>query len=322
MKSKDSLLEALYGEAFPLILGPMAGVTDHAFRILCREFGASGLVTEMISAKALHFGNRNTLPLLYYTDEEKPIGVQIFGSDPDLMGEMALLLEEKGFAFIDVNMGCPVPKVFNNGEGSALMKDPALAADIVRSICRHVRIPVTVKFRKGIDQDHVNAVAFAKRMEEAGASLIAIHGRTRDQYYSGKADWNIIRRIKENVSIPVIGNGDIFSARDALAMKAETGCDGIMVARGARGNPWIFREIREALKGGPPVERPGAEEVKAMILRHARLLMDMKGQQRGIKEMRKHTAWYTAGMRGAAKLRQAVNCVQTYQELQDLISGH
>ena len=305
-----------------MILGPMAGVTDHAFRVLCKEFGASGLVTEMISAKALHYGNRNTLPLLHYTEEEKPIGVQIFGSEPDLMGEMAHLLEDRGFAFIDVNMGCPVPKVFNNGEGSALMKDPVLAGHIVRSICRHVRIPVTVKFRKGVDQDHINAVTFAKRMEEAGASLVTIHGRTRDQYYSGAADWDIIQQVKESLSIPVIGNGDIFSAGDALAMKEKTGCDGIMVARGARGNPWIFREIRAALKEGSQPERPGEEEVRAMILRHARLLIGMKGEHRGIMEMRKHTAWYTAGMRGAARLRQAVNSVQTYQELEDLISCH
>lgn len=322
MKSKDRLLESIYGEAFPLILAPMAGVTDHAFRIICKEYGASGLVTEMISAKALHYGNRNTLPLLYYTEEEKPIGVQIFGSEPDLMGEMALILEEKGFAFIDINMGCPVPKVFNNGEGSALMKDPVLASEIVQSIYRHVRIPVTVKFRKGVDQDHINAVSFARRMEEAGASLVTIHGRTRDQYYSGAADWDIIRQVKESLSIPVIGNGDIFSAGDALAMKEKTGCDGIMVARGARGNPWIFREIRSTLEGGSQIERPGEEEVREMILRHARLLIDIKGEHRGIMEMRKHTAWYTAGMRGASKLRQAVNSVRTYQELEDLLSCH
>ena len=319
MKNKSKVLEEIYGETFPVILGPMAGVTDHCFRILCKEFGASGLVTEMISAKALWYKNRNTLPLLYYTEEEMPIGVQIFGSDPDLMAEMALTLEERGFAFVDINMGCPVPKVVNNKEGSALMKDPGLASAIVEAICQKIHIPVTVKFRKGFDDDHVNAVSFARTMEESGASVITVHGRTREQYYSGKADWDVIRQVKEAVHIPVIGNGDVFSWEDAAGMKETTGCDGIMVARGARGNPWLFREIRAGLRGEKIPEKPGPEEIRDKILEHAGMLVRMKGEYTGIREMRKHTAWYTAGMRGSARLRQAVNQVETLDQLEDLL---
>ena len=323
MKNRDSVAvrstKDIYGSDFPVILGPMAGVTDLPFRLLCKEQGADVLVTEMISAKALFYGNRNTIPLMETRPEESPVGVQIFGSEPELMADMASTLEGKGFSFLDINMGCPVPKIVGNREGSALMLNPELAGQIVKKVSERISLPVTVKFRKGFDEDHVNAVEFARILEENGAAAIAVHGRTRVQYYSGEADWDIIRRVKEAVKIPVIGNGDIFSARDALSMREETGCDGVMVARGARGNPWIFREIRAALSGQEIPARPGREEVIRMLLRHARLSVGFKGEYTGIREMRKHTAWYTTGMRGSARLRDRVNHVSTMAELTELL---
>ncbi len=323
MKNRDSVAvrstKDIYGSDFPVILGPMAGVTDLPFRLLCKEQGADVLVTEMISAKALFYGNRNTIPLMETRPEESPVGVQIFGSEPELMADMAATLEGKGFSFLDINMGCPVPKIVGNREGSALMLNPELAGQIVKKVSERISLPVTVKFRKGFDEDHVNAVEFARILEENGAAAIAVHGRTRVQYYSGEADWDIIRRVKEAVKIPVIGNGDIFSARDALSMREETGCDGVMVARGARGNPWIFREIRAALSGQEIPARPGREEVIRMLLRHARLSVGFKGEYTGIREMRKHTAWYTTGMRGSARLRDRVNHVSTMAELTELL---
>lgn len=308
----------IYGTDFPVILAPMAGITDLPFRLLCKEQGCDVMVTEMISAKALYYGNKNTIPLLQTEKEEQPLGVQIFGSDPELMGQMAHKLEEQKFAFIDINMGCPVPKIVNNHEGSALMLQPELAGQIVKAVSEAVSLPVTVKFRLGFDDDRKNAVSFARILEDNGAAAVAVHGRTREQYYSGTADWDMIRQVKENVSIPVIANGDVFSGEDALAIREQTGCDGIMVGRGAKGNPWIFREIRAALDGKPIPDRPEPEEVIAMILRHAELSIHYKGEFTGIREMRKHTAWYTAGMRGASKLRDAVNQVSNYEQLKAL----
>lgn len=309
----------IYGSDFPVILAPMAGVTDLAFRLLCKEQGAEVMVTEMISAKALYYGNKNTLPLMQTEEAEKPVGVQIFGSDPELMGQMAHKIEDRGFSFIDINMGCPVPKIVNNKEGSALMLTPELAGRIVKEVNAAVSLPVTVKFRKGFDSDHINAPEFAQIMQENGAAAVAVHGRTRTEYYTGKADWDIIRRVKEAVSIPVIGNGDIFSGEDALRMREYTGCDGIMVGRGARGNPWIFREIKAAFSGREIPERPSEEEVVAMLLRHADLNVKYKGEKMGIREMRKHTAWYTKGLHGSAWLRNAVNQVTTFQEFKELL---
>ena len=316
-----SLTNKIYGSDFPVILAPMAGVTDLPFRLLCKEQGAEVMVTEMISAKALYYGNKNTLPLMQIEEEEEPVGVQIFGSEPELMGQMAHKIEDRGFAFIDINMGCPVPKIVNNHEGSALMLDPIRAGRIVEEVVRAVSLPVTVKIRLGFDAGHVNAPEFARVLEAHGADAIAVHARTREQYYSGKADWNMIRQVKEAVKIPVIGNGDITCGADALRMKEETGCDGVMIGRGARGNPWIFREVKAALSGRPQPERPDIHEVREMLLRQATLGVQYKGEYTAIREMRKHTAWYTTGLPGSSRLRAAVNKVSNLEELKNLLEG-
>ncbi|MFR6280215.1 MAG: tRNA dihydrouridine synthase DusB [Lacrimispora saccharolytica] len=303
----------------PVALAPMAGVTDLPFRILCREQGCGLMCTEMVSAKALLYKNRNTKPLLETKPEERPVAVQLFGSDPEIMSEMALMLEEGPYDIIDVNMGCPVPKIVNNGEGSALMKNPKLAGEILSAMTRKLKKPVTVKFRKGFNDESVNAVEFAKMAEQSGAAAVAVHGRTREQFYSGKADWDIIRQVKEAVSIPVIGNGDIFIPQDAGRMMEETGCDGVMVARGAKGNPWIFSRIDHYLKTGEVLPKQGPEEVKQMILRHAELLVAFKGEYTAMREMRKHVSWYTAGYPHSAALRNEINLVETMEELTELV---
>lgn len=306
----------------PYILAPMAGVTDLPFRLLCKEQGAGLLCMEMISAKALQYKNKNTKALLSIHPEEYPVSLQLFGSDPVIISEMAKEIEELPFQILDINMGCPVPKVVKNGEGSALMKEPKLVWQIVRQTVRAIHKPVTVKIRKGFDDNHVNAVEIAKAAEDAGAAAIAVHGRTREQYYSGKADWEIIRQVKETVSVPVIGNGDVTSGETALAMRRQTGCDGVMIGRGAQGNPWIFRELVEYDRTGLMPARPSREEIKAAMLRHARLQIEFKGDYLGIREMRKHVAWYTKGMEGAAKLRDAINRVESYEELEELLDTH
>ena len=303
----------------PYILAPMAGVTDLPFRLLCKEQGAGLLCMEMISAKALQYKNKNTKALLSIHPQEYPVSLQLFGSDPKIISEMAKEIEELPFQILDINMGCPVPKVVKNGEGSALMKDPKLISEIVSQTVRAIQKPVTVKIRKGFDDDHVNAVEVAKVIEEAGASAVAVHGRTREQYYSGKADWEIIRRVKEAVSIPVIGNGDVTSGERALAMREQTGCDGVMIGRGAQGNPWIFHELVEYDRTGVLPPRPSKEVIKATMLRHARLQIEFKGDYLGIREMRKHVAWYTKGMKGSAKLRDEINQVESYEELKQLL---
>lgn len=303
----------------PYILAPMAGVTDLPFRLLCKEQGAGLLCMEMISAKALQYKNKNTKALLAIHPQEYPVSLQLFGSDPKIISEMAKEIEELPFQILDINMGCPVPKVVKNGEGSALMKNPKLIYEIVSQTVKAIQKPVTVKIRKGFDDDHVNAVEVAKVIEEAGASAVAVHGRTREQYYSGKADWDIIRQVKEAVSIPVIGNGDVTSGEKALAMKEQTGCDGIMIGRGAEGNPWIFRELVEYDRTGVLPGRPSKEQIKETMLRHARLQIEFKGDYLGIREMRKHVAWYTKGMKGSAKLRDEINKVESYEELKQLL---
>lgn len=303
------------------ILGPMAGVTDLPFRLLCREQGAGLLCMEMVSAKAIMYNNRNTEQLLTIHPDEKPVSLQLFGSDPKIMSEMAKRIEERPFAILDINMGCPVPKVVKNGEGSALMKDPKLVYEIVSSMVKAIKKPVTVKIRKGFDDDHVNAVEIARIIEEAGAAAVAVHGRTREQYYSGKADWDIIRQVKEAVSIPVIGNGDVTSPERAEELVRRTGCDGVMIARGAQGNPWIFSEMITYEETGVVPPRPGKEELKEMMLRHARLQLEYKGEYSGIREMRKHVAWYTKGIPGAARLREKINAVESLGELENLLTS-
>lgn len=302
-----------------IILAPMAGVTDLPFRLLCKEQGAGMVCTEMVSAKAISFHNKNTEALLETSPEERPVSLQLFGSDPDIISEMAAYIEERPFDILDINMGCPVPKVAGNGEGSALMRNPELVGEIIRKTVRAIKKPVTVKIRKGFTEKEVNAVEIAKIAEASGASAIAVHGRTREQYYSGQADWDIIRQVKEAVKIPVIGNGDIDTPQKARQMLEQTGCDGIMVGRAVRGNPWLFDQIREYLETGRIPERPSKEEIRAMMLRHARMQIGYKGDYIGIREMRKHISWYTAGYPGSAKLRGEINMVDSYAQLEQLL---
>ena len=300
----------------PLFLGPMAGVTDLPFRLLCVSQGCGVCCTEMVSAKALYYGNKGTGELLQRADGDGLTAVQLFGSDPQLMAQMAERIQDD-FDMIDINMGCPVPKVVNNGEGSALMKQPELVGEIISAMTRRLHKPVTVTIRKGFDESHVNAVEIAKIAEQAGAAAIAVHGRTRALYYSGKADWSIIREVKQAVRIPVIGNGDIFTGADACRMLAQTGCDGVMIARGAQGNPWLFAEVRAALEGRPAPERPSRAEIATMIRRHAELMLRCKRETVAMRELRKHLAWYTAGCAYGAKLRARACLVSTERELEE-----
>lgn len=298
-----------------VILAPMAGVTDLPFRVLCKEQGAGLLCMEMVSAKAIYYGSKNTEELMKISHAEMPVSLQLFGSDADIMADMAKKIEEKPFAILDINMGCPVPKVVNNGEGSALMKNPKLAEEIITKMVKAVKKPVTVKIRKGFDEAHLNAVEMAKIAEASGAAAVAVHGRTREQYYAGKADWDCIRAVKEAVKIPVIGNGDVTDALSAKRLLKETGCDGVMVGRAAQGNPFIFREITEYLETGVIPPKPTSAEVRATIERHARMQMEEKGEYTGVREMRKHLSWYTVGYPNSAKYRQMINSMETMEEL-------
>lgn len=300
-----------------VILAPMAGVTDLPFRLLCRKAGAGLVCMEMISAKAIYYHNKNTEELLTIHPEEGPASLQLFGSDARILADMAKEIEERPFAILDFNMGCPVPKVVNNGEGSALMKNPRLAEEILSALVKAVKKPVTVKIRKGFDEAHCNAVEIAKIAEGCGVAAVAVHGRTREQYYSGRADWEIIRQVKAAVKIPVIGNGDVDSPRAAKELLETTGCDGIMVGRAAQGNPWIFRDIVSFLDTGRIPEPPDRQEKKRVILEHAELQLRTKGEYTAVREMRKHLAWYTTGMPHSARFRQTINSMETFSELME-----
>ena len=305
----------------PLILAPMAGVTDMPFRLLCREQGCGAAYTEMVSAKAILYKNRNTGPLMETGKEEGPVALQLFGADPEILSDIAAQVESGPYAWIDINKGCPVPKVVNNHEGSALMKDPRLIEEILTAMVKKLKKPVTVKIRKGFDESCINAVEIARIAESCKAAAVAVHGRTREQFYSGKADWDIIRQVKEAVKIPVIGNGDIFEPEDAARMLEETGCDGVMIARGARGNPWIFKRSLHYLKTGEVLPPPTIREIREEMVRHIRLQTEYKGTHVGIREMRKHVSWYTAGLPHSSVLRSRINQAETCEEVFRLIEG-
>ena len=302
----------------PLVLAPMAGVTDLPFRLLCKEQGAGLLCMEMVSAKAIYYRNKNTEQLMEIDERERPVSLQLFGSEPDLLAEIAAQIEDRPFDILDFNMGCPVPKVVNNGEGSALMKNPKLVEEILTKMVKATKKPVTVKFRKGFDDDNINGVEIAKIAESCGVAAVAVHGRTRQQYYSGKADWDIIRQVKEAVKIPVIGNGDLLCAEDVVRMKEQTGCDGFMIGRGCQGNPWIFKQILHKLETGEDLSKPTIQEVAQMVLAHAKKQIEVKGDYTGIREIRKHAAWYTAGYKNSSKLRGRINEVETLEQLESL----
>ena len=305
-----------------IFLAPMAGVTDIAFRGLCKQMGCDLVYTEMVSAKALYYGNENTESLLRIADEEKPVAIQLFGNDPYVMAKAAERFNDReDICMIDINMGCPAPKIVKNGEGSALMREPNLAAQIVKEMNKATEKPVTVKIRKGFCREEVTAVDFALKMQEAGADAVAVHGRTREQMYEGKADWNIIAEVKKSLTVPVIGNGDVFSHDAAIEMKEMTNCDGIMVARGAMGNPWLFREITMALEG-KAVSYPTAEERIDMSIAHYKLALKYDGEYKAVREMRKHIAWYLKGMKNSTDIKNSINIEPCSENVIEMLQNY
>lgn len=308
--------------AAPLALAPMAGITDLPFRLICRRLGCGMTVSEMVSAKGLLYKNVKTTEMLRIDDSERPTAIQLFGSVPEELAEAARMVEASGADMIDFNMGCPVPKIVNNGEGSALMKQPQLAHDILAAMVKAVKIPVTVKFRAGWDDSNRNAVEIAKAVEAAGVSAVAVHGRTRQQFYEGKADWGIIAEVKQAVKVPVFGNGDIFTVEDGLRMLAETGVDGLMIGRGADGNPWIFRELAAVLRGEERPAAPSLQERLAQAAEHLDMLIDYKGEHISVKEMRRHISAYLKGLPHAAEFRGRFHKVDTREQFMELLAEY
>lgn len=305
-----------------VFLSPMAGVTDLPFRLICKEQDCGMLYTEMVNSKALCYDDQNTKKMLKIEEEEHPVAIQIFGSDPEYMGGAAKILNSYPNEILDINMGCPAPKVVKNGDGSALLKNPELAAKVLRSVVDNSEKPVTLKIRKGWDDTCINAVEIAKIAQDCGISAIAVHGRTREQYYSGKADWDIIKEVKQNVSIPVIGNGDVFEVEDAINMLNKTNCDAIMIGRGAQGNPWIFKRINHYMQTGEILPDPTLEEKIDTAMKHLKLAVQEHGEYVAVREMRKHIAWYLKGLRNSAKVRDEINKIESYEEVVNKLKGY